>query len=115
MENAVSNLLRSSSIPEVGSDVTAGASTDIHLTLISVMALRALPNKLAVFLNDLNLSIESAFHAIIGFSIEFCVYDVVIDESHNLKHSRNVVLHVGDFNIANCQRVDYVLLILFNT
>ena len=61
MENSLLDLLGTSLIPELGSDISTGTSCNVHLVLVSVAAVRALPYQLAVCIcNDLDLSVISA-------------------------------------------------------
>ena len=48
MQNALFDFLRSALIPELGSDIAAGTSGNIHLILVAVSAVRAFPDELAV-------------------------------------------------------------------
>ena len=49
MQNSVLYLACSSLVPILCADVTAGSSCDVHLGLICVAALGALPDELSVF------------------------------------------------------------------
>ena len=61
MHHALFDLLRPSLIPELGSDIAAGSSCYIHLILITVSAVRAFPDQLAVLVvHDLDLSVITA-------------------------------------------------------
>ena len=62
------------------------------------MANRAFP--LIVFVDD-NLTIKAAHMAIIGFSIEFSVLDIVVDKLYNLLQGLGVMTHIGNFHIGN--------------
>ncbi len=91
--------LSTSLIPELRSDISAGATCDVHLILISVMTLRALPDKLAVVRYYLYLSVIASNLTIVALCIEFFVHYVVVNEFHYLNHCVKVVLHVRNLNI----------------
>ncbi len=66
MKNSLLDLLCTSLIPELGSDVSAGTSCNVHLVLITVAAVRAFPDELSVCVSDdLDLSVISAALAVI--------------------------------------------------
>ena len=101
MHHALFDLLRSALIPELGSDIAAGSSRDIHRILIAVSAVRAFPYELAVLVgHDLDLSVITAFLAVIALGIQLSVHDVVIDELHHIEYRRNIILHIRNFHIA---------------
>ena len=99
MHNALSYLLCSSLVPELCSDITAGSSCYIELVLIIVAALGAYPYELVISLLDLDLSVISAYLAVVGLGIELGIHDVVVDELHYLHDGIDVLLHVGNFDI----------------
>ena len=92
-------LLSTSLIPELRSDISAGAACNVHLILIPVMTLRALPDKLAVIRYYLYFSVIAAYLTIVTLCVELCVHDVVVDKFHYLNHCVKVVLHVRNLNI----------------
>ena len=101
MQDTVLDLLRAALIPELRADVAAGAAGNVQLVLVAVAALGALPDQLAVVLDDLDLAVVAAALAVVGFGVQFGVHDVVIDE---LKHAHDcfqIVLHVGHFHVAD--------------
>ena len=57
MQHAFLYLLRSALVPELGADVAAGPARNVHLVLVAVAAVGALPKQLAVFLDYLNLAV----------------------------------------------------------
>ena len=85
-------------IPEILAQITAGAANNRHLGMVLIMANRAFP--LIVFVDD-NLTIKAAHMAIIGFSIEFSVLDIVVDKLYNLLQGLGVMTHIGNFHIGN--------------
>ena len=100
MENSLLDFLGTALIPELGSYVSACSSGYVHLVLICIAALRALPYQLAVFFYDFYFTVEAALLAIVALGIEFCIHDVVVDELDYFHNSIQVVLHVRHFNIA---------------
>ena len=60
MQHAVADLLGSTLVPELGTDVTARATGDIHLLLVTIAAIGALPHQLAVILDNLDLTVVAA-------------------------------------------------------
>ena len=58
MQHPIADLLGTSLIPELGSDVAAGTACDKELVLVAVAAVRALPHQLAsLILNNLDLAV----------------------------------------------------------
>ena len=103
MQNALLDFLCTALVPELGSDITAGTAGNIHCVLIGISAARAFPDQLFVFIfNDLDLSVITAFLAVVALGIELCVHDRILDMLHDCKDCRNVVLHVRNLNIGNC-------------
>ena len=101
MQNPVPDLLRPALIPELGADIAAGPAGHVHLVLIRVAALGALPDELAVFLYDLDLTVPAAHLAVVALGVELGIDDVVVDELHYLQYCFQVVLHVGHFHVAD--------------
>ena len=101
MKHPLLDLLSSSLIPELGADVSAGTSGNVHLVLITVSALRALPYQLAVVLDDLYLAVVAAYLAVVALGVELGIHDIVIDKSDDLHYRRNVVEHIWHLNIAD--------------
>ena len=102
MKHSLLNLLSSSLIPELCSDISASSSCDIHLILITVSAVRAFPYKLSVIISyNLNLTCVSTFLTVITLSIKLCIHNILIYILHNLKYCRNVILHIRNFNITD--------------
>ena len=87
MEHALFDLLRSTLIPILGTDIAAGTACHVHLGLVGVAAVRAFPDQLAVILNDLDLAVKAALLALIGFGIQLGIHDIVVNELHHLQHS----------------------------
>ena len=58
MQHPIADLLGTSLIPELSSDVAAGTACDKELVLVAVAAVRALPHQLAsLILNNLDLAV----------------------------------------------------------
>lgn len=70
MQHAVADLLGSTLVPELGTDVAARATGDIHLLLVAVAAAGALPHQLAVILDNLDLAIVAAHLAVVALGVE---------------------------------------------
>ena len=101
MQDPVPDLLRPALIPELGADIAAGPAGDVHLVLIRVAALGALPDELAVVLYDLDLTIPAADLTVVALGVQLGVDDVVVDKLHDLQHGGDVVLHIRNFHIAD--------------
>ena len=80
MKHSLFNFLCSALIPELCSNVAAGSARHAHLVLVTVTAVRALPDKFAVLvIDDLDLSGITAFHTVIALGIQLCVHNIVIN------------------------------------
>ena len=101
MQHAVLDLLGAALVPELGADVAAGAAGNVELVLVTVMAVRAFPHQLAVILDDLDLAVVAAHLAVVALGVELGVHDVLVDELHDADDGREVILHVGHFDIAD--------------
>lgn len=85
---------------------TTRSSNHAHLALVTIATVGTFPDELAIGVCDnLDFSVPPALTAVIGLGVQFCVHNVVVDVTNDFQHSRNVVLHVGDFYIADCQSV----------
>ena len=101
MQHAVLDLLGAALVPELGADVAAGAAGNVELVLVAVMAVRAFPHQLAVVLDDLDLAVVAAHLAVVALGVELGVHDVLVNELHDADDGREVILHVGHFDIAD--------------
>ena len=101
VQDPVTNFLGAALVPELGADVAAGTAGHIHLALVGVAALGASPDQLAVFLHDLDLAVPAADLAVVALGVQLGVDDVVVDELHHFQNGGDVVLHVGDFHVAD--------------
>ena len=90
------NLLGLTHVPEVLSEVTAGTAGNIHLAVVLIAALRALPLVVVIYYY---LTIEAAYMAVIRLGVKLRILDVVIDEAYNLLHGIYVVAHVRYLHI----------------
>ena len=102
MQHPVADFLGSSLVPELSSYISAGTPCHIHFALVGVSAARAAPDKLSAFFNNLNFAVPSAHLAIVAFCIKLRIDYVLINKLHNLKNRFNIVLHIGNFHIADC-------------
>ena len=101
MQHSVLDLGGSALVPELGTDVAAGAAGDVQLVLVAVVALGAFPDQLAVLGHDLDLAVVAADLAVVALGVQLGVHDVLIDELHDLDNGLEVVLHVGHLYIAD--------------
>ena len=81
MQNARLNLLSLTHVPEIFAQISARAAGDVHLALVLVVADGALP--LIVVVNY-NFAVETAYMAVVGFGIEFCVLDIVVNKLNHV-------------------------------
>ena len=102
MKHPVTDFLRSALIPELCADITAGTSCNVHFILIGVAAVRTSPNELALFLDNLDFSVPTAFLTVVALCVKLCINNVVVNELHNRENSVDIVLHIGNFNVAYC-------------
>ena len=59
------------------------------------------PNQLAVNILDFDLAVKAAFLAVVTLGVQLGVHDVIVDELHHFQHRVDIVLHVGNFHIAD--------------
>ena len=101
MQHAFLDLLSAALVPELGADIAAGAAGDIHLVLIAVAAVGAFPDQLAVILHDGYLAIEAADLAEVALGVQLGVHDIVVDVADDLQNGLDVLLHIGNFHVAD--------------
>ena len=102
MQDTIPDLSRTALVPELGADVAAGTSCDIHLRLIGIAAVRAPPDQLVVLIfDDLDFTIVDAHLAVVGLRIQFRIHDRIVDMLHQSENCLNVVLHIRNFDIGN--------------
>ena len=102
MQHPVFYLLRPPLIPELCSDIAAGSSCDIHLILVTVAAVRALPHQLSLRIGDnLYLTVVATFLTIVALGIQLCIHDILIYILHDREHGIQIVLHIRHLDIAD--------------
>ena len=103
MQHSVFDFLGSSLVPELCSDISASSSCHRHFILILISAIRTFPDQFPrfVFL-DQNLAAISAAFTIITLCIQLCIHNIIVNELHNGKHCRNIILHIRNFHVADC-------------
>ena len=89
-------------IPILRTDIAAGTSCNVHLSLIAVVTVGTLPNELAVLIIDnFDLSVISAYLAVVALGIKLGVHNVVIDELHYAENCVDIVLHIRNLYIRD--------------
>ena len=101
MEHTVLDFGGAALVPELGADVTAGAAGYVEFVLVTVVALGAFPDQLAVFFHDADLAVVPADLAVVALGVQLGIHDVVVDELHDLDNGFQVILHIGHFHIAD--------------
>ena len=80
---------------------TTGSPRHVKFSFISVSTVRALPDKFAIILYNLNLTVKAASLTIIRFRVEFGVHYIVVYELNDLEDGFDIVGEVRHFNIGN--------------
>lgn len=102
MQDSLLDLLRPALVPEIGADVAAGASGHIHLVLLSVAAIRALPYQFPVIVvHDLYFSRVSTDLAVIALRIQLRIHDIFVDKLHHGQNRIYIVAHVRHLHIGD--------------
>ena len=101
MHYALSYLLCSALVPELCSDIAAGSSRNVELILVVVAALGAYPYELVISLFDLDLTVVTAYLAVVGLGVELGIHDVVVDELHDIHNRIDVLLHVRNLDVRD--------------
>ena len=102
MEDSFLDLLGAPLIPVLRTDIAASTSCTVHLGLIAVVTVGALPNELAVLIvGDLDLTVEATYLTVVALGVELRVHDVVVDELHYTENCLNVVLHIGNLDVGD--------------
>ena len=102
MKDSVLDLLGTSLIPELCSDISAGTSCHKEGVLVAVATVRTLPDQFAVIVcNYLDLSVIAALFTVVALGVELGVENIVIYESHNFQNCIDVVLKVRNFYITD--------------
>ena len=100
MQYSFLDLLSSALVPILCADITTGTASNVHLVLVSVVAVRAIPNELSVLFNDLYLSVISANLAIIALCVELRVDDVIIDKLENTLKNMKPITELLDSDMT---------------
>ena len=90
MEHAGLDFLRFALVPEILSEISAGAARDVHAALILIMTLGALPLVVVV---DEDLSVKAAHVAVVALGIELGVLNVVVNEANDVLKRVEVVVY----------------------
>ena len=102
MKYSITDLLSTTLVPELATKVPTRSAYHTHLGLVGVSALRAAPVQFGIFVFVyFDFAIESADLTIVGLGIQFSIHDILIDILHNGQYSIQIVLHIGNFYIAN--------------
>ena len=102
MHNPLFDLLGAPLVPELGSDIAAGAPGYIHLILVSVAALGAFPDQLVVLIfQDVDFAVITAALAVIAFRVQLRLHNMVINMLHHGQYGVNIILHIGHFHVAD--------------
>lgn len=101
MKDSVLDLLCTSLIPKLCSDISAGTPCNKEGVLVTVATVRTFPDQFAVVVcNYLDLSVVAALFTIVALGVKLGVENVVIYESHNFQNCINIVLKVRHLNVA---------------
>lgn len=80
MSDAFFDFLGAALIPELGADVSAGTTGNVHGFLVGVAAVRAAPDQLVAFVfDDFNFAFVAALLAIVRFGVQFSIHDVIVN------------------------------------
>ena len=100
MQHPFLDFLGSSLVPELSSDVAAGSSGYVHLILVRVAAVGALPDKLSMLiLFDFNLAVLATDLTVIALGVKLGVHNVIVNKLHYRKHRVDIVLHIRNLDI----------------
>ena len=101
VKDAIFNFLRTTLVPELRTNISAGTTCNIHLILIAVSTMWAFPHQLAIILNNLDLAIIATHLAVVRLRIELRIHDVIVDKLHNPENGLKIILHIGNLNVRN--------------
>ena len=102
MQHPIADLLGTSLIPELSSDVAAGTACDKELVLVAVAAVRALPHQLAsLILNNLDLAVIATLLTEITLGVQLRVHNVIVDKLHYRENCRNISLHIRHLDVTD--------------
>ena len=78
MKHSFLDLLSSSLIPELCSDISTGTSRHIHFILIGVATIWTFPDQLSIVVgHDLDLPVIATLLTVITLCIELCVHNML--------------------------------------
>ena len=66
MEHAIADFFGATLVPELGSNIAAGATCNVELFLVAVAANADIPHELAIAFNNLDFAIKAAHQAVIA-------------------------------------------------
>ena len=98
MQHARIDLLRLAHIPEILPEITAGAARHIHLCMVFIPALRALPRQIFV---NLYLPVKTAYMAVIRLCVKLRILYIIIYEFYNFFQRLKIMAHIRDFHIGD--------------
>ena len=101
MQNSVLYFAGSALVPILRADISAGASCHVHFRLIAVVTVGTFPHQLALILYHGNLSVKATGLTVVALCIQLGIHDVIVNITHYVKHRRDVVLHIGYFDIGD--------------
>lgn len=101
MEYPVTDFLSPALIPILGSDISAGTPGHVHLVLVTVPALRALPYQLAAVLHDFDFTVKTTALTVVALGVKLRILDIVVDVLDDGNDRGNIILHVWHFDIAD--------------
>ena len=112
MQHSRLDFLRFAEVPEIFSQITAGAARNVHLGVVLVMTDGALPLIVVV---DYDFSVVAAYVAVVRLCVEFGVKYVVVNELDYVFKRFEIVAHIGNFDIAYHTAGGYRLKLTFKS
>ena len=100
MKHSFLDLLCTSLIPVLRSDITAGTARNVHLIGVIVAALRAGPHKLSAIVLYDDLAVKAALLAVIALGVKLRIHYIVVDATDDLHYSLEIVLHIRNLYVA---------------
>ena len=101
MHYAVSDFGCTSLIPILAAKVSTSSTADLHFGLITVVAVRAFPDKLSVFLDDFDFVVPSADFAEVRLGVHFGIHDSLMDILDDFNDDFKVMFEVRNFDVAD--------------
>ena len=99
MQNSIFYLAGSALIPILRANISAGASCHVHRGLISVVTVGTFPDQLFAFFYNAYLAVVTTLLTIVAFGVKLRVHNVIVNVLHNVKHSFDIILHIGNLNV----------------